>query len=83
MEETMDIDKKVSEMMFTVQKDLPPKALDYVAALSKKVGTCGETFVTAFYDYCQLELNMKTDDETYDVHEDDVRISWYKEAGLV
>jgi len=49
----------VSELMLTKGNELPPKAREYVVKLSKLIGTCGETFVTAFYDYCQLELKMK------------------------
>lgn len=57
------IDKKVSELMFTKQKDLPKDAIDFVKSLSAKVGYCGETCVTAFYDYCQIKLNMRCNND--------------------
>ena len=65
------IDEKVSELMLTKQTELPAKAFDYLKKLSNKIGFCGETCVTAFYDYCQLELKMRCKkDSQYKVTKD-------------
>jgi hypothetical protein len=77
MNKEKTIDALVSEMMGTKMNELPPKAVDFVKKLSSKVGFCGETCVTAFYDYCQLELGMTTDDDLYVV--DEQRKLWYGE----
>jgi hypothetical protein len=77
-EKIQTIDEMVSEMMETSWNDLPPKAVEYVKKLSSKIGFCGETCVTAFFDYCQLELGMTTDDDLYEV--DELRQLWYKEV---
>ncbi len=70
------IHDKVSELMLTKQSELPPKAHDYVIALSEQMGACKETYVTAFYDYCQIELGMRTTGQ-YKV--DNIRRVMYKE----
>ena len=71
------IDSLVSEMMTTPMNQLPPKAMEYLKKLSSKVGFCGDTCVTAYYDYCQLELGMTTDDDLYII--DEQRKLWYNE----
>ena len=70
------IDDKVRELMSTKQMDLPPKALEYVKLLSSKIGYCGETCVSAFFAYCQIELKMECDDG-YKVDEETIQM--YKE----
>jgi len=75
-EEKKEINEVVSEMMKTKMNELPPKAVEYVRKLSSKIGFCGETCVTAYFDYCQLELGMITDDDQYVIDEE--RKLWYK-----
>lgn len=40
-------------LMNSPMKNIPKLALDYADHLSKKVGFCGEIFVTAFAHYAQ------------------------------
>ena len=75
MSKEKTINDLVGEMMTTKMNELPPKAVEYVKKLSNKIGFCGETCVTAYFDYCQLELGMVTDDEQYVI--DDQRKLWY------
>ena len=75
-EQLNTIDEKVSELMLTIQSDLPPKSIEYIKALSSKIEYCGETCVTAFYDYCQLELGMSSDCDDNKI--DEQRLQWYK-----
>ena len=75
MSKEKTINDLAGEMMTTKMNELPPKAVEYVKKLSNKIGFCGETCVTAYFDYCQLELGMVTDDEQYVI--DDQRKLWY------
>ncbi len=45
--------------------DVPPLAHEYVWALAKKVGYCGEVCITGFAHYAQAEEKLLCTEEMY------------------
>ena len=70
---------KAVEMMNIKQKDLPKEALDFVEYTSKKIGICGEVFITCFAVYNQVVLGMPCEDSLYQVREEDRQ--WFIDKG--
>ena len=76
-EEKKDAAEKAAEMMRKTMGELPTLAIEYCRYLSKKVGYCMETCMTAYAHYCQAVLGMKCGNELYAI--DDPGKRWFEE----
>ena len=57
--------------------DVPPKAHEYVRALAKRVGFCGETCITGFAHYAQAVEGLECNEEDYIL--DETNKQFYKD----
>ena len=74
--------EEAGKMMMLPIKDLPALAHEFLQFLSKKVGFCGETCMTAFAAYNQVVLKMECEDNCYKLTEPDL-LKWWEEKGYV
>ena len=67
-------------MMQLPMKQLPELAVEFLHYLSKQVGFCGETCVTAYTSYNQMVLKMECEDELYKITQPDL-LKWWADKG--
>lgn len=67
---------RVSELMATKIKDVPPLATKFARHLGEKMGLCGEVYVTAYAIYAQCVEGLPCDDPDYVASPLD--IAWFR-----
>lgn len=68
------------KMLRIPMKDLPELAMEFLKHLSKQVGFCGETCITAYAGYNQMVLKMECEDDLYKITQPDL-LQWWADKG--